>query len=123
MAQKKVIEVQCDRCKRVEYLDLEGPPLEEDEATTLTVVFGTTRVSFDDLCKPCRKTVKGYIEKIAKEIEQKSPERGAKSKGQSDDNPDSSAQSTETTSSSEEGASASTRQKGSARPTSGQASP
>lgn len=87
MARKQVVEVQCDRCKRIEYQDGKNPTKNETHAQDFEGTFMGQQVKFTDLCNPCKKTVGGYWDKITTELEGKSPERGAKGKGQSETNP------------------------------------
>ena len=65
MARRKVEEVRCDRCKKVEYQD-EG-------ADTFAMVLSVRsslkkedirRVEFDDLCSRCLQIVLNYVDKI-----------------------------------------------------------
>jgi hypothetical protein len=79
-----MVEVQCDRCKRVEYVD-------EDEAQAVRFVAsmgastssGEVRVDypnlvearFDDLCKPCQQTIQKHLLQISKDFKGKSPDR------------------------------------------------
>ena len=90
MARKQVVEVQCDRCTRIEHrtedvreLPGEGsnPPRKtfqadlvvphpEKASTNLL-----KRVEFEDLCGPCRSTVQQHLEQIGKKIDGMSPDR------------------------------------------------
>lgn len=79
MAKQRVVEIQCDRCKRKEYR-----PVSKEESEVhkveLELDFRGIKIKFDDLCEPCRNTVGNYIENIKKEPKGKSPERKAKEK-------------------------------------------
>ena len=91
MARKKMIEVKCDRCKRVHYIE---EKLDKTIKASLNLEFkpstgGThdhIKLEFEDLCEPCERTIKNLVENIAKEIKGKSPDRksGAKEEGAED---------------------------------------
>lgn len=81
MAKNLVMELECDRCKRVEVID-------KDTATNLSTsdpvlslklndaLGGTHKeVMFIDLCSPCRHAVTQLVEQIGKKIDGKSPDR------------------------------------------------
>jgi hypothetical protein len=84
MARKSVIEVACARCERVEH----RASVKDGEASTPPVLLATLwaeddsplKVSFDDLCTPCIRTVRALLEQIGKKIEGVSPDRQAKPK-------------------------------------------
>ena len=71
MSKKNVVEINCDRCDRTEYVD----PGAYQERPDLDLTFGAhdsaepeVHVTFDDLCSSCKKTVKNLSEQIAKKI-------------------------------------------------------
>ncbi len=79
MARKQVVEVQCDRCARVEHRVDQGTKHE----TTLYVSFVKTdsshlEAAFEDLCGPCRETVEGHLMAATKKIDGQSPDRKKK---------------------------------------------
>lgn len=67
MARRKVIEVVCDRCKKVEsQTEDEVNKTEEPEfkATHFDPKTGTTtEIAYADLCKSCRSAVANYFER------------------------------------------------------------
>jgi len=70
MARRQVVEVQCDRCSRIEHAP------ENQLARKITIeVTGQGPVVFEDLCTPCWKTVNNHLEQACKKIEGVSPER------------------------------------------------
>lgn len=78
MARKQVVEVQCDRCERVEYQEMKGKKSVE---ASLEIVMIESRgetgynFKFSDLCSPCESTVWKLVEQIAKKVTGKSPSR------------------------------------------------
>ena len=90
MSRKQMIEVKCDRCKRVEYVPIKK---EKKEEASLDLEFkpsaggthGRIKLKFNDLCSPCEKTIKNLIESIAREIKGKSPDRKSDAKKEGDD--------------------------------------
>ena len=78
MARKQVVEVQCDRCERVEYQEPKGK--QSVEATLEILLMNSNGESgynfkFNDLCSPCESTVLKLVEQIAKKVTGKSPSR------------------------------------------------
>jgi hypothetical protein len=78
---KPMVEVQCERCRRVEYRDQDKDipstfiaRLADGDTTLFEIEMG-------DLCAPCLRTVAGHLEAITKSFKGKSPSRGAKKKG------------------------------------------
>lgn len=57
MARQQVMQVQCDRCKRVEL----QPVMEGEKAPELTVVFGMEKLVYNDLCSSCRSAITRLI--------------------------------------------------------------
>lgn len=88
MARVRVVEVRCDRCKRVEHIPSNDAPSSDGEAKPSVFVaqLGTAAaVRFEDLCGPCTSTIDGYLALIAKKPEKFSPNRKkgeAKKKGE-----------------------------------------
>lgn len=60
MAKKNVIEVTCDRCARVEYIDPETTKL----AGGLDLTFAGEKIAFPELCSRCGKAIANYIKQI-----------------------------------------------------------
>jgi hypothetical protein len=85
---KQVVEVQCARCERVEYRDGPGDKVTElgpgQAHVFLAKVFaeapGETdlEVKFEELCGPCKRTIRTMLEQIGKRIEGVSPDRSTK---------------------------------------------
>jgi hypothetical protein len=74
---KTVVEVECSRCHRKEYL----PASEKTEDATPAVVItvrGVEVAKFDDLCGPCTEAVIGHVNQVIKPMEKKSPDRKKK---------------------------------------------
>jgi hypothetical protein len=87
---RQVVEIQCDRCERVERQPVEDgvgqvlgiDPASGEDWTALVVclmVDGKPVVQFamKTLCTPCTKTVKNHLEAIRKPIKGSSPNRKA----------------------------------------------
>lgn len=87
---RQVVEIECDRCARVERVPVVvGVDLatEGEDWTALTValkVDGKLEVQFSlrTLCTPCTKTVKNHLEAIRKPIKGASPNRRVQQLGQ-----------------------------------------
>lgn len=74
MARKQVVEVQCDRCPRVEYREL--PVQDKHGGLELTIARGDgLTFAFEDLCTPCQKACAVHVEAIIKKLDQVSPDR------------------------------------------------
>jgi hypothetical protein len=76
MAKKTVVEIQCDRCPRREYID----PETTKSVGPVTIQFMGETTTFTDLCSACFKAVAAHIEGITKKLDGRSPERTAKQK-------------------------------------------
>jgi len=76
VAKKTVVEIQCDRCPRREYLD--GDAAKAHGPTVVT--FAGNTIKYDDLCEACRVAEASHVEAIGKKLEGRSPERAAKLK-------------------------------------------
>ena len=89
MAKKEVVEIVCDRCERVEYID----PKEVRDNPDLRIALGfevqrgednlpaPSAAQFNELCSSCRKTVKNLFEQMTKKINWK---RGKGENGETD---------------------------------------
>lgn len=60
MARREVVEVLCDRCKRVEMVP-KGEALPVSNEPYFSIHFGAQSASFTDLCKKCREALAGYF--------------------------------------------------------------
>lgn len=76
MARKQVLEVICDRCKRVETQEFDQNPKAHSggDVDEMVLRFHSRTIKYGDLCIRCRKAVEGYIKQIAKEVEPKPKE-------------------------------------------------
>jgi len=64
MATRKVLEVQCDRCKKVTVMPV---PKEDTKASyALEMKFLGETIRYEDLCSTCEKTIKNYRDRIVK---------------------------------------------------------
>jgi hypothetical protein len=82
MAKTPVIRVQCSRCEREEFREVTADikKIEQGKAfvAKLIVEDGERDVVFDDLCKPCTRTITKLLEQIGKKIDGKAPDRAGK---------------------------------------------
>lgn len=78
MAKKAVVEIQCERCPRKEYVDADA----QVPGPALKLSFAGKEVAYDDLCSSCRKAIEGHVSEISKKLGGRSPERQAKKKAQ-----------------------------------------
>lgn len=78
MAKKAVVEVQCDRCPRREYVEAAT----KEPSPLLELKFDGVDISYGDLCTSCKQAVSAHVEGIVKKLEGRSPERKAKKKSQ-----------------------------------------
>ena len=72
MARREVVEVVCDRCKRV---DIQTKEDKKGAAAELEISFQGEKHSYEDLCRRCRDAVKNYYLRITKQDEE--PEKAA----------------------------------------------
>jgi hypothetical protein len=77
MARREVIEITCGRCGKVETQTAEELPKEDGNKLEFQLRFQGKKISYDDLCRRCRRTLENYVEKITmpppKEREVKNP--------------------------------------------------
>lgn len=66
MARKAVVQIDCARCGRKEYVEQESA--DPKESVDLIVVFLGETVQFDDLCSKCKATCKNYVQALTKDI-------------------------------------------------------
>lgn len=89
MAKKNVVEVVCERCERVEYVDPNGysslpdltlqfgsKPSQNQIADAPTTFETDVTVKFEDLCSSCQNTVRNLVAQIGKKINWKRKEKG-----------------------------------------------
>jgi phage FluMu protein Com len=62
MARRQVLEIRCDRCKKVETQEIK--PEEEKPEIELTVSFGGKSVEYEDLCNRCRSSIDRYFKQM-----------------------------------------------------------
>ena len=72
--QRTVVEVQCDRCSRIEEVDGDSKAV----PTSFEGRMFDLSIRFEDLCTPCTRTVKNHLEAIGKKLDGVSPDRVAK---------------------------------------------
>jgi len=66
MARRKVEEIRCDRCKRVEYQDVGAPTYDLDLMVRSSLEEGPVRqVRFTDLCQRCLQVVLGLADSMS----------------------------------------------------------
>ena len=63
MARREVLEILCDRCKKVEVVPKEVGGRENKQALSMTY-YGQP-VTYGDLCKRCRGALDSYFKKIS----------------------------------------------------------
>ena len=82
MGRKRVIEIQCSRCERVEHLEgVADETSERGPAFTVKLYYDgqpARSVVFEDLCGPCYRTVLSLVDQAGKRIEGVSPDREVK---------------------------------------------
>lgn len=67
MARRQVVEIQCDRCSKVEHqTDSEIKELDELE---LRIQYKGTTHQFSDLCRRCRGSVENLVNRLLKAYE------------------------------------------------------
>ena len=76
MARKQVVEIQCDRCVRVEHRTVADDDI---HTTSFKGQMGPeVPTTFEDLCTPCLNTVRSHMEQITKKLTGLSPDRAVK---------------------------------------------
>lgn len=85
MAKRQVVEIKCDRCKRIEYIEpdvyIESPDLKLEFGTKESKVQALNSnkvnmepeilINFPDLCSSCQNTVRNLIDQIRLEAKKK----------------------------------------------------
>ena len=64
MARREVIEVVCDRCKRVETQAPNAVVKPEGEKNEFYLQFHGKITSYEDLCSGCRKALRNYLDRM-----------------------------------------------------------
>lgn len=67
MARRRVFEVVCDRCKKVETQELADEV--STEAELVVKMRGKEEVKFQDLCLKCQRSIKGYYGQLVMQSE------------------------------------------------------
>jgi hypothetical protein len=86
MARKLVFETKCSRCDRTETQEApKDAPAYTDEGEVFYGILSdglgpTVEVKFEDLCSPCKRTIRAVLEHVGKRIEGLSPDRKAEKK-------------------------------------------
>ncbi len=62
MARREVVEILCDRCKKVEVVPKETGSDVDKQALSMT--FYGQQVTYSDLCKRCRGALESYFKRI-----------------------------------------------------------
>jgi len=80
MAQSVKVQVECDRCERVEMREQPPEGAKPRVGPQLHAVFkdedgGTEQIIIEDLCTQCATLVKKYLDAISKKVEKASPAR------------------------------------------------
>ena len=68
MARQQVIEIECSRCGRKEYLKPDPKKSDEEETVDLLVSFMGETVQLKDLCSKCVTTCRNYFEGMKKDV-------------------------------------------------------
>lgn len=77
MARREVIEIQCDRCSKVETQAKDEIPdntkSDGSAQPELLVRYHGKKTVYDDLCRKCRRTVENYLKRILMIEDEKEP--------------------------------------------------
>lgn len=84
MGRREVIELECDRCGRVQTQG--KSEVFDGEGGEFSFTFRGKTVTYTDLCKTCRGTITNYVDRISKVTPGEKPtatkdKKGGKSKG------------------------------------------
>lgn len=74
MGRRKVVEISCDRCSKVETQN--EAELAPDGQPEARVEWGGKATVYQDLCRRCRETVKNYVRRILLASEDKKEDEG-----------------------------------------------
>lgn len=70
MARRAIVEIQCDRCSRIDKVE------EGKDELLCQIQFNNTYIEYKDLCRPCLAAVQNHIDAIGKKLEGRlSPDR------------------------------------------------
>jgi hypothetical protein len=72
MSRRKVVQVHCDRCTRVELVPVDSA---ENEEPAFEGMFGGDHVVYQDLCSGCTDLIKNHWAAFAAKISKSSPIR------------------------------------------------
>jgi len=80
MGRQAVVQVSCDRCKRVEHRPFsEGAEPAKGKAHFMfSGIYKGKRVEFEDLCTGCEAILDNHWEGMARQLKKKSPIRGSR---------------------------------------------
>lgn len=78
-------ETQCARCDRKEIQtatpeELASPEPDPADSFAFYAVLGELDIRFQDLCTPCKRTIKALLEQVGKKIDGVSPDRKTEKK-------------------------------------------
>ena len=79
MGRREVIEIECDRCARVQTQA--KTEVFEGDGAECELTFRGKKVKYDDLCKTCRRTIANYVERILKVTPDEKPDKKKNAKG------------------------------------------
>jgi len=77
MARREVVEILCDRCKKVEVVPKETGSGVDKQA--LSMSFYGQQVTYNDLCKRCRGALESYFKRITLQDDEDVKDAGASS--------------------------------------------
>jgi len=68
MARKQVLEIECDRCKKVETQPIPKGP-DADKKAEVVVSFRGEEVVYGDLCTRCRRACENYFKSMTRQTD------------------------------------------------------
>jgi hypothetical protein len=80
MGKKLVLQVECDRCTRVEHRTVNPTDKPEKEEPILDATFLGQRVVYKDLCSACTDIVTTRLAEVIRNLTKASPQREKKGK-------------------------------------------
>ncbi len=80
MARRPVVEIKCDRCEKVEVIEVAPEDLNDKCLPVLELKTKTEGVTYHDLCKRCQGAVENYVKAILRKGEE-TPKEEAKADG------------------------------------------
>lgn len=81
MARRKVVEIRCDRCDRVEHQ--QESEISSDEVPELELSVRGEKVTYQDLCRRCRSSVENYVNRLKMLYDRPDEDEGKKPTGTS----------------------------------------